>query len=118
MSDSGHARGRLLLRWLERIAGGVVVAFLAVYLARNWSEVTAHPWTIHWGRVALATACVLVAYSTFVLCWRRILGHLGGRLSARDAHRVWYIGNLARYVPGKVLQLAGTAYLADRKSVV
>ena len=47
MSDSGHARGRLLLRWLERIAGGVVVAFLAVYLARNWSEVTAHPWTIH-----------------------------------------------------------------------
>ncbi|HJU87701.1 MAG TPA: hypothetical protein VJ788_10060, partial [Gemmatimonadota bacterium] len=106
MSGSGQARGRRFLRWFERIAGGVVALFLAVYLARNWSEVTAHPWTIDWGRMALATACVLVAYSAFVLCWRRILGHLGGRLSARDAHRVWYIGNLARYVPGKVLQLA------------
>ncbi|HET7693949.1 MAG TPA: lysylphosphatidylglycerol synthase transmembrane domain-containing protein [Gemmatimonadota bacterium] len=117
MSESGHARGRRLLRWFERIAGSVVVAFLAVYLARNWSEVTAHPWTIHWTRMALATVGVLVAYSVFVLCWRRILGHLGGRLSVRDAHRVWYIGNLARYVPGKVLQLAGTAYLARAKGV-
>ena len=117
MSDPGHAKGRRILRWFERIAGGLVVAFLAVYLARNWSEVTAHPWRIHWMRMALATVCVLLAYSVFVLCWRRILGHLGGRLSVRDAHRVWYIGNLARYVPGKVLQLAGTAYLARAKGV-
>ena len=117
MSDPGHAPGRRILRWLERIAGGVVVAFLAVYLARNWTVVVAHPWRIHWTRLTLATVCILVAYSAFVLCWRRILGHLGGRLSVRDAHRVWYIGNLARYVPGKVLQLAGTAYLARAKGV-
>ena len=117
MSDPGQTTGRRILRWLERIAGGLVVAFLAVYLARNWSEVTAHPWRIHWARMALATLCVLLAYSAFVLCWRRILGHLGGQLSPRDAHRVWYIGNLARYVPGKVLQLAGTAYLARAKGV-
>jgi uncharacterized membrane protein YbhN (UPF0104 family) len=117
VSDPGQARGRRILRWLERIAGALVVLFLAVYLARNWSEVTAHPWRIDWTRMVLATAGVLVAYSAFVLCWRRILGHLGGRLSVRDAHRVWYIGNLARYVPGKVLQLAGTAYLARAKGV-
>jgi hypothetical protein len=108
---------RRWLPWIERIAGLVVVAFLVLYLARNWSQVAAHPWRIDWPRLALATVCVLAAYSGFVLTWRRILGHLGGRLSVRDAHRIWYLGNLGRYVPGKVLQLAGTAYLARAKGV-
>lgn len=108
---------RRWLPWIERAAGVVVLAFLGLYLARNWSEVASHPWRIHWSRLGLATLCVLLAYSGFVLSWRRILGRLGGRLSVRDAHRIWYLGNLGRYVPGKVLQLAGTAYLARAKGV-
>lgn len=113
-----HASGaRRWLPWLERAAGLLVLGFLALYLARNWSEVASHPWRVEWSRLALATVCVLAAYSGFVLTWRRILGHLGGRLSVRDAHRIWYLGNLGRYVPGKVLQLAGTAYLARAKGV-
>ena len=115
MSEPRSARR--WLPWLERIAGLLVLAFLGLYLARNWSDVAAHPWRIDWWRLALATLCVLAAYSGFVLTWRRILGHLGGRLSVRDAHRIWYLGNLGRYVPGKVLQLAGTAYLARAKGV-
>jgi hypothetical protein len=114
---SDRPSARRWLPWVERIAGLVVVAFLALYLARNWSEVAVHPWRIDWLRLGLATVCVLAAYSGFVLTWRRILGHLGGRLSVRDAHRIWYLGNLGRYVPGKVLQLAGTAYLARAKGV-
>jgi uncharacterized membrane protein YbhN (UPF0104 family) len=117
VSDPSAAARRRGLRWAERIAAFVVILFLAWYLFRNWSELSAHPWTVDWSRLALATLCVLVAYSGFVLCWRRILARLGGRLSAVDAHRIWYIGNLARYVPGKVLQLAGTAYLARAKGV-
>lgn len=117
MSDPRPSAGRRGLRWAERIAGAVVILFLAWYLFRNWSELSAHPWIVDWPRLALATFCVLVAYSGFVLCWRRILSRLGGRLSAVDAHRIWYIGNLGRYVPGKLLQLAGTAYLARAKGV-
>ncbi|MFN2383748.1 MAG: hypothetical protein ABR559_05730, partial [Gemmatimonadota bacterium] len=115
MSQAGSRRG--WLPWIERAAGILVLAFLALYLARNWSEVAVHPWRIHWSRLGLATLCVLLAYSGFVLSWRRILGRLGGRLSVRDAHRIWYLGNLGRYVPGKVFQLAGTAYLARAKGV-
>ena len=116
MSEAGDG-SRRWLRWFERLAGLVVVVFLALYLVRNWSEVQAYPWSIDWTRLGLASLCVLAAYTGFVLSWRRILERLGGRLSVRDAHRIWYIGNLARYVPGKVLQLAGTAYLARAKGV-
>lgn len=104
-------------RWLERAAATVVLVFLAGYVARHWAEVAGHAWRIDGGRLVVATVCVLVAYSGFVLVWRRILRGLGGRLSLLDAHRIWYIGNLGRYVPGKVFQLAGTAYLARAKGV-
>lgn len=117
MTDRAAPGGRRALRWAERVAALAVIGFLAVYLARNGSEVASHPWRVDWTRLALATACVLAAYSAFVLSWRRILGRLGGPLGALDAHRIWYIGNLGRYVPGKVLQLAGTAYLARAKGV-
>lgn len=117
MSAAPAPGSRRALRWLERIAALIVIVFLGVYLARNGSEVAAHPWRIEWELLALATTCVLAAYSAFVLSWRRILGRFGGPLGALDAHRIWYIGNLGRYVPGKLLQLAGTAYLARAKGV-
>lgn len=116
MSEAGTG-ARRWTRWLERAAALIVTAFLAGYLARHWAEVVRHPWQVDGSRLALATACVLVAYSGFVLVWRRILLRLGGDLGVVDAHRIWYIGNLGRYVPGKVLQLAGTAYLARAKGV-
>ena len=105
------------LRWVERAAVLVVLAFLAGYLARHWREVSAYDWTVDGPRLALASALVVVAYSGFVLTWRRVLRAFGGRLSIADAHRVWYFGNLGRYVPGKIVQLAGTAYLARSKGV-
>lgn len=60
---------------------------------------------------------MVVAYTAFALAWRRLLEAFGGSLSVVDAHRVWYLGNLGRYVPGKVLQVVGTAYLARAKGV-
>jgi uncharacterized membrane protein YbhN (UPF0104 family) len=114
---NGSGPARHWIRWLERATALLVIGFLVAYVARHWSDVSGHPWRIDGTRLALASGCVLVAYSGFVLVWRRILGTLGGRLGALDAHRVWYIGNLGRYVPGKVLQLAGTAYLARAKGV-
>jgi uncharacterized membrane protein YbhN (UPF0104 family) len=111
---SGSTR---LLRWVERVAAATVAGFLGWFLVRHWREVSEYDWTVDWPRLALATATVLVAYSGFVLVWRQLLHAFGGRLSVADAHRIWYLGNLGRYVPGKVLQLAGTAYMARVKGV-
>lgn len=106
-----------MIRWIERAAAVVVGIFLIGYLARHWQQVAGYAWTVDALRLALASACLLIAYSGFALTWRRVLAAFGGSLSVADAHRVWYLGNLGRYVPGKVLQLAGTAYLARAKGV-
>lgn len=108
---------RRWLRWVERAAALLVVGFLAAYLARNWAQVREYDWTIDWGTLALAAALHAGVYSGFVVLWRRLLMALGARLSLVDAHRIWYFGNLGRYVPGKVLQVLGIAYLARAKGV-
>ncbi len=109
--------GRSWLRLLEWAIGLLVLAAIARYLAREWDRLASRPWDVDWVLLALASAFVVVAYSGFVLLWRRLVSRLGGHLSMVDAHRVWYFGNLARYVPGKVLQLAGTVYIARAKGL-
>ncbi|HWC05813.1 MAG TPA: lysylphosphatidylglycerol synthase domain-containing protein [Gemmatimonadota bacterium] len=114
MSRTG---GRTWLRAVEWALALVVLAAIARYLVREWDRLASRPWEVDWATLALGSGLVVLAYSGFVLLWRHLVSRLGGRLTAADAHRVWYFGNLARYVPGKVLQLAGTAYLARAKGV-
>lgn len=113
--ETGSPRG--WLRWLERAVAALVLAFLVVYLARNWGRVSAYDWAVSWSRLGEATALLALVYSGYVLLWRHLLSALGGSLSIPDAHRVWYLSNLGRYVPGRFLQLAGTAWLARGKGV-
>ena len=50
--------------------------------------------------------------------WGRIVQDLGGpRLPVWTTVRVFMVANLGRYVPGKVWQIAGLAYLAKREGV-
>jgi uncharacterized membrane protein YbhN (UPF0104 family) len=105
------------LRWIELAGALLVLGFLGSYLARNWSQVASHDWAIDWARLAAASGGTALAYSGLVVLWRHLLSTLGGSLSLVDAHRIWYLSNLGRYVPGKVLQLAGTAYLGRAKNV-
>lgn len=114
MSDP---HGRRWLRWLERGVALLVLGFLIAYLVGNWSRVQDYDWSIDWGRLAIAAALHALVYSGYVVLWRHVLGVLGARLSLADAHRIWYLANLGRYVPGKVFQLAGMAYLARSKGV-
>lgn len=108
---------RRWLRWLERLAAAAVFAFLIGFLVANWRQVSAYEWQVDWPRLIASGALEALVYSGLVVSWRHILARLGGTLSIADAHRVWYLANLARYVPGKVLQLAGTAYMVRAKGV-
>jgi glycosyltransferase 2 family protein len=105
------------LKPLEWAVALLVLAAIARYLVREWDRLASRPWDVDWALLGLGSALVVLAYSGFVLLWRHVVSSLGGRLTVADAHRIWYFGNLARYVPGKVLQLAGTAYLARAKGV-
>ena len=67
----------------------------------------------------LASCLVLIAgYFWSASVWGQLVRDLGGpRLTVWTSVRVFMVANLGRYVPGKVWQIAGLAYLAKREGV-
>ena len=64
--------------------------------------------------VQLLTASVLTVatYCFLVASWVTSLAWWGQRLSYRDAARIWFLTNLARFVPGAIWQFAGMSAMA------
>lgn len=72
----------------------------------------------HPGLLIAASAVFLGALFLSAAFWGRMVSELGGpRLSISRSATVYFASNLGRYIPGKVWQLAGLAYLARREGV-
>ena len=97
----------------------VIAAFLYRYVARNWTEIR-HAGTaldVHPVPLAAAAAIILLTYAMLIGAWDAVLRGWGERLPYREAARIWCLSNLARYVPGRVWQIAGMAALAQQAGV-
>lgn len=63
-------------------------------------------------------ALLVVGYLWSATLWGRLVRDLGGGpLPVWTTLRVFMVANLGRYVPGKIWQIAGLAYLAKREGV-
>lgn len=70
--------------------------------------------------IPFAMSCVVLVggYILSAALWGRIVRDLGGpALPLVTSVRLFMIANLGRYVPGKIWQIAGLAYLAKREGV-
>jgi uncharacterized membrane protein YbhN (UPF0104 family) len=71
-----------------------------------------------WGLLLLSTGVLLLGYLYSASLWGLLVKELGGpEIGTWAAQRVFFTANLGRYLPGKVWQLAGLAYLARREGV-
>ncbi|MBA2565614.1 MAG: flippase-like domain-containing protein [Gemmatimonadetes bacterium] len=104
-------------RAAEVAAGVLVLAFVAAYMREHWVEIRDYRWDPEPGLLATATLLAAAALILFGCVWTALLRALGEPLTITAGLRIWFVSNLARYVPGKVWQLSGTAYLARREGV-
>lgn len=58
---------------------------------------------------------ISMIYPVFV--WKFLIRSMGEKINTLSALRTWFISNLGRYVPGKVLQFAGLVYFARKEGV-
>ncbi|WP_337063139.1 lysylphosphatidylglycerol synthase domain-containing protein [Kineococcus sp. G2] len=108
----GRALALLRSPWVR---GGFLLLALALavaYLVRERAAIADA-----WHRLdALAVLAALVLSVANVALsgasWRAVLADLGSPLAARDAARVFFVGQLGRYVPGTVFQFVAQAELA------
>jgi glycosyltransferase 2 family protein len=90
----------------------VAVAFAALALASQWDEVRDRLGQLSVGHVALAALFAAGSLASSFLAWRETLAGLGDRLPLRPAGRIFFLGQLAKYVPGSVWAIVGQMELA------
>ncbi|HWB54058.1 MAG TPA: lysylphosphatidylglycerol synthase domain-containing protein, partial [Tepidisphaeraceae bacterium] len=103
--------------WSRRIVGLVIAAAIFFWMARpiisNWHQVTPYVNEINPGRFAIASIIFAFFLFTFrAMVWRLIIRGFGHVLPVGAALRIWSTSELARYIPGSIMQVVGRAFLA------
>ena len=81
----------------------LVAVGLSVWaVAARWDEVVLDLEKIGWLRVLVCVPATAAGLVCGMLAWRSVLGGLGSPLPRRDAARIYFIGQLGKYVPGSV----------------
>src|SRR3546814_20983298 len=90
----------------------MALAFAALALASQWEDVQDRIGRLSIRHVPLAAAFAVGSLVASFLAWRETLAGLGDRLPVRVAARIFYVGQLAKYVPGSIWSIVGQVELA------
>lgn len=75
-------------------------------------------WRPRWGALTVASVAMAGGMLASAALWGRLVRELSGhRIPPLRAIRIFLSANLARYIPGKVWQVAGLAMMARREGV-
>jgi hypothetical protein len=115
-ADSPPAGAPRRSRWRTVAVLAVVAAFFVTTLAARWNDVISLKWRLEPGLFAAATALLALSYGLVACLWGLALHRAAGTRVVAGA-RIWFLSNLARYVPGNVWSYVGAVELARREGV-
>jgi uncharacterized membrane protein YbhN (UPF0104 family) len=88
--------------WLKRGGIAVAVGLATLALVKSGGQVLDHADELSARSLLLATGCVQLGLFANLLTWRAILADLGSPLPLGPAIRVFFLGQIGKYVPGSV----------------
>ena len=107
--------------WWFRALQAVVLVGAAYYLVRvaapHWPAIRSRDLAWRVGPLAASAVLVLATLATLLAAWTASLHWCGAQLRYRNAARIWFTANLARFIPGAVWQFASLAAMASRYQV-
>jgi uncharacterized membrane protein YbhN (UPF0104 family) len=103
-------------RWRAVAVAVVVAAFFGAALLSRWHDVSSRKWSLETWYFVLASLVLAASYALVAGLWALALRQAAGLPVARGA-RIWFLANLARYVPGNVWSFVGAVELARREGV-
>ncbi len=113
-------RARLVSRvvGLARPAVAVLVfAAIGYAIASEWSGVRGALHTLDWQSVALSFVAVIAGTITSLMAWRSLLASEGHPLGVAAAARIFFVGQLGKYLPGSVFSIVLQMELGKRAGV-
>lgn len=112
---------RFLGMTLRLLLTGVVTWFIIRAVGVNLRELRTLDWSRlepRWGSLTLSVAVLLLGYLYSAGLWGFMVREMGGpEVPVLTALRIFFTANLGRYIPGKLWQIAGLAFLARREGV-
>lgn len=133
MTGANQATGKLsppkvqsrVRRWLglflRLVVTGLVTWFILKAVGLRLEELRAFDLSTlkpRWGMLLLSAGVLFLGYLYSAGLWGLMVRELGGpKVPKVAALRIFFTANLGRYLPGKVWQIAGLAYLARGEGV-
>ena len=102
---------------LQVLVAGAILFFLARNVYKDWAGLSGSGWRLRWPPLVASCAALLVAELLLGLCWHVNLRLLGERPTLWASFLGLYPGQLAKYVPGKVVTLLVRLRLMRRGGV-
>ncbi len=102
---------------LRRATVVIVVAFAVVALASQWQRMRPHLDEMSAPELLAALLAGLAGVLASMLSWRALLADLGSALPPPAAGRVFFVGQLGKYLPGSVWPVVTQMELARRYAV-
>lgn len=103
--------------WWKKAAAAALIAaaawFLFATIRDNWAQVRRYPWQVDGVLLAASVVALVAVLAWGVFVWSLVLRrfeHPPVRLGTLQ--RIWFLSNLARYIPGSVFQFVTAAQLS------
>jgi len=108
---------RLILAFKITIVLAVIgwVGWELCKLHDRWDEIREHQWNTNYLYLTLAGICYIIAYLPAAIYWRHVMQTLGQQPRWYETLRAYYIGHLAKYIPGKMGVLVVRVTLLNHK---
>lgn len=96
------ATRRRLRRGVEALVVAVFLGFIGAAAAQQWSHVAEVIGELRPASVAWSGLAAVAGIGFSFLCWRAILADLGSPVPVTAGMRIFFVGQVGKYVPGKV----------------
>jgi glycosyltransferase 2 family protein len=103
--------------WVKLAFLALVLAFGGLFVARRWDLLVLELQRMSWLTVLAAVALATLAQVAAMRAYRVILADLGAPLPVAAAGRLYFLGQLGKYLPGTVWVVVGTMTLAREHGI-
>jgi len=108
---------KTLRRILQILLIVIIFYFLAKNLYVNWNEIAEYDWNLNYYFLTFSFVLLIIVSILIALGWNLILRMLGAKLSYKRALKIFFVTELAKYIPGKVWTMVGKVYLCAKEGI-
>ncbi len=104
-------RYKKLVTWLVVC---LTLAYIVKYIVQNWSQLSSHTWSIHWGWLGLALLFEAPFFCLQAINWLTLLRWNGVERARGSGFWFWFQSSLARYLPTPIFAAGSRVYFATQ----